>query len=195
MGGSGVINFTQLHAFSGAFVDLSRFIDYPDEETFSDEAYQELVQHFPETAQKPKLLAAVDALRSEDLLHQQAHYSNLFEMNKRYTLYMSYYKMTDSRERGTILAKLKMLYEMFGVTIDGNELADYLPMLLEFLAFGSFDGDYRKQDLKLAFQVMEDGTYTLLQNAAADIDDPYFQIIQVIRQTLRDCVEVEVKTQ
>lgn len=187
-----MINFKQLHALSDAFVDLSRFIDYPDEDTFSDEAYVDFVKNYPETAQKQKLLAAVDDMRQEDLLQQQAHYSNLFEMNKRYTLYMSYYKMTDSRERGTILAKLKMLYEMFGVTIDGNELADFLPMLLEFLAFGSFDGDERRQDLKLAFQVIEDGTYELLKNAAGDIEDPYFRMIQVIREELRSCVEMEV---
>lgn len=188
-----MINFTQLHALSEAFLDLSRFIDYPDADTFSDESYEDFVQHYPETAQKPKLQKVVAELRATDLIHQQAHYSNLFEMNNRYTLYMTYYKMTDSRERGTLLAKLKMLYEMFGVTIDGNELADFLPMLLEFLAFGSFDGDDRKQDLKLAFQVMEDGTYTLLQNAAAEIDDPYFRMIQVIRQELRSCVEMEVE--
>lgn len=189
-----MINFKQLHALSDAFVDLSRFIDYPNEETFGDEAYTDFVKNYPETAQKQKLLAAVDEIRQDDLLHQQAHYSNLFEMNKRYTLYMSYYKMTDSRERGTILAKLKMLYEMFGVTIDGNELADFLPMLLEFLAFGSFDGDERRQDLKLAFSVIEDGTYELLKNAAGDIEDPYFRIIQVIRAELRSCIEMEVAT-
>ncbi|WP_054700086.1 nitrate reductase molybdenum cofactor assembly chaperone [Secundilactobacillus odoratitofui] len=188
-----MINFDQLHALSEAFVDLSRFVDYPDEETFNDESYDDFVKHYPETAQKPQLMAVIDELRQDDLLKQQAHYSNLFEMNKRYTLYMSYYKMTDSRERGTILAKLKMLYEMFGVTIDGNELADFLPMLLEFLAFGSFDNDPRRQDLKLAFQVIEDGTYELLKNAAADIDDPYFRLIQIIREELKSCVEVEVE--
>lgn len=100
--------------------------------------------------------------------------------------------MQDSRERGTVLAKLKMLYEMFGVSIEGSELSDYLPMMLEFLAYGDFDGDYRKQDFKLAFQVIEDGTFELLKNAQAEIDDPYFQLIKVIRAELRSCIEMEV---
>jgi nitrate reductase delta subunit len=65
------------------------------------------------------------------LLKQQTNYTGLFEMNRRYTLYMSYYKMTDSRERGTVLAKLKMLYEMFGVAETTSELSDYLPLMLD----------------------------------------------------------------
>ncbi|AKP64356.1 nitrate reductase molybdenum cofactor assembly chaperone [Levilactobacillus koreensis JCM 16448] len=188
-----MINFDQLNVLNDALVDLSRLVDYPDDDTFSPAARADLVATYPETAQKAKLLKVFDQLAQGTPLQQQEHYANLFEMNKRYTLYMSYYKMTDSRERGTVLAKLKMLYEMFGVTIAGSELADFLPILLEFLAYGSFDGDPRKQDLKLAFQVIEDGTYTLLQNAAAEIDDPYFQLIQVVRAELRTCVEMEVQ--
>jgi len=188
-----VINFDQLNVLNDALVDLSRLVDYPDDDTFSPATRADLVATYPETAQKAKLLKVFDQLAQGTPLQQQEHYANLFEMNKRYTLYMSYYKMTDSRERGTVLAKLKMLYEMFGVTIAGSELADFLPILLEFLAYGSFDGDPRKQDLKLAFQVIEDGTYTLLQNAAAEIDDPYFQLIQVVRAELRTCVEMEVQ--
>ncbi len=193
MGGFGVINFKQLDQLTDAFVTLSRLIDYPDAETFSRATYDELVAHYPQTTQKDRLLALVKQLGGADPLAQQTHYASLFEMNKRYTLYMSYYKMDDSRERGTILAKLKMLYEMFGVSIEGNELADFLPMVLEFLAYGNFTDDPRQQDLKLAFQVIEDGTYTLLEHAKAELDDPYFQLIQVIRAELRTCVESEVK--
>ncbi|ANZ62778.1 nitrate reductase molybdenum cofactor assembly chaperone [Secundilactobacillus paracollinoides] len=187
-----MIKFDQVTALQDAFIDLSRMIDYPDEDTFSPQVYDDLVANYPETAQKQRLLTVFEALSQGTALDQQSHFSELFEMNKRYPLYMSYYKMVDSRERGTLLAKLKMLYEMFGVSIDGSELADYLPMILEFFAYGSFDGDPRKQDLQLAFQVIEDGTFTMLQNAAAEIDDPYFQLIKVIREELRSCVETEV---
>ena len=100
--------------------------------------------------------------------------------------------MTDSRERGTVLAKLKMMYEMFGLTTVSSELADFLPLLLEFLAYGHFADDPRQQDIKLAFQVIEDGTYTMLQNAAAELDDPYFRLLQVVRAELRTCVETGV---
>ncbi len=188
-----MINFEALSKRRPAMVLLSRLIDYPDAQTFSQETKRELVATYPQTPQRQRILTLFDALGQGTVLQQQTHYANLFEMNKRYTLYMSYYKLADSRERGTILAKLKMLYEMFGVQVAGNELSDYLPMMLEFLAYGEFTGDNRRQDLKLAFQVIEDGTYRLLQNAQAEIDDPYFQLIQAIRAELKACVEMEVE--
>lgn len=187
-----MINFEQLSKLQPALIDLSRLIDYPDAQTFSNRAKQDLFANYPDTSQRQKLFEIFNQLSEGTVLDQQAHYANLFEMNKRYTLYMSYYKLQDSRERGTVLAKLKMLYEMFGVSIEGSELSDYLPMMLEFLAYGDFDGDYRKQDFKLAFQVIEDGTFELLKNAQAEIDDPYFQLIKVIRAELRSCIEMEV---
>lgn len=187
-----MINFEQLSKLQPALIDLSRLIDYPDAQTFSNQAKQDLFANYPDTSQRQKLFEIFNQLSEGTVLDQQAHYANLFEMNKRYTLYMSYYKLQDSRERGTVLAKLKMLYEMFGVSIEGSELSDYLPMMLEFLAYGDSDGDYRKQDFKLAFQVIEDGTFELLKNAQAEIDDPYFQLIKVIRAELRSCIEMEV---
>ncbi|MCG5036028.1 nitrate reductase subunit beta [Lactiplantibacillus plantarum] len=191
-GGFGVINFKQLTTMQPTLVTLSRLIDYPDEMTFATATRQNIVTGYPATVQKAKLLAAFDELAAQPLLAQQAHYAGLFEMNKRYTLYMSFYKMTDSRERGTILAKLKMMYEMFGLTTVSSELADFLPLLLEFLAYGHFADDPRQQDIKLAFQVIEDGTYTMLQNATAELDDPYFRLLQVVRAELRTCVETGV---
>ena len=191
-GGFGVINFKQLATMRPALVVLSSLIDYPEPATFATASRVNIVANYPETAQKNNLLAAFDQLATHTPLEQQAHYASLFEMNKRYTLYMSFYKMTDSRERGTILAKLKMMYEMFGLTTVSSELADFLPLLLEFLAYGHFEGDPRQQDIKLAFQVIEDGTYTMLQNAAAELDDPYFRLLQVVRAELRTCVETEV---
>lgn len=188
-----MINFVQLQQQVTVFAYLSKLIDYPQSDTFSQAMLVKLTENYPETKQKKMLLQTFKRLNSGNLLDQQTHFANLFEMNKRYTLYMSYYKMTDSRERGVVLAKLKMLYEMFGVSIAGSELADYLPMILEFLAVGNFADDPRRQDLQLAFEVIEDGTYVLLQNAVISAD-PYFDLIRIIRNELRTCVENEVKT-
>ena len=102
--------------------------------------------------------------------------------------------MTDSRERGTVLAKLKMLYEMFGVAEATSELSDYLPLLLDFLACGDYLDDPRRVDLQLALSVIEDGTYNLLANAAADSDNPYIKLIQVTRNIIGSCVKAEVRT-
>ena len=140
-----------------------------------------------------QLLTLVDQLAQPGLLEQQTVFTGLFEMNRRYTLYMSYYKMTDSRERGTVLAKLKMLYEMFGISEVTSELSDYLPLMLEFLAYGDYLDDPRRNDLQLALGVIEDGTYNLLQNAVVDSDKPYIKLIEFTRDLLGSCIKTEVK--
>ena len=194
-GGFGVIDFKRLAQLRPTFAILSRLVDYPTTDTFSATTRQQLVaDRALAQATRKQLLGLFDQLAAPTYLEQQTNYAQLFEMNRRYTLYMSYYKMTDSRERGTVLAKLKMLYEMFGVAEATSELSDYLPLLLDFLACGDYLDDPRRVDLQLALSVIEDGTYNLLANAAADSDNPYIKLIQVTRNIIGSCVKAEVRT-
>lgn len=190
----GVINFKRLAGLKGTFAVLSLLIDYPTAETFTGEKRQKIANDNELTSsEKEELLSLFDQLAKPQLLDQQAIFTGLFEMNRRYTLYMSYYKMTDSRERGTVLAKLKMLYEMFGISEVTSELSDYLPLMLEFLAYGDYLDDPRRKDLQLALGVIEDGTYSLLQNAVVDSDKPYIKLIKFTRNLLGSCMKTEVK--
>lgn len=45
---------------------------------------------------------------------------------------MTYNQFDTQKERGQMLAKLKVLYEMFGLKMVDNELSDYLPLMLIF---------------------------------------------------------------
>ena len=45
---------------------------------------------------------------------------------------MTYNQFDTQKERGQMLAKLKVLYEMFGLKMVDNELSDYLPLMLQF---------------------------------------------------------------
>lgn len=87
---------------------LSRLIDYPDQETFSPEMRAALVEN-PALSKEQQVTFGelFDELNQGTLLDQESHFASLFEMNRRYTLYMSYYKMTDSRERGRSLLNSK----------------------------------------------------------------------------------------
>lgn len=188
-----MIDFERLTTLKNTFVILAWLIDYPDKETFSDELRQQVVHDQAlSTATRGEILSLFDELSSLPSIERQEMYTHLFEMNRRYTLYMSYYKMTDSRERGTILARLKVLYEMFGVSEATSELSDYLPLLLEFLAYGDYLNDPRRQDIQLVLSVIEDGTYTLLKNAVTDGDNPYIQLIRITRSLIGSCIKMEV---
>ncbi len=191
MGGSGVIDLKQLDQSRRNFYYLSHLIDYPQPELqsagFLENFEKEYDENSPYKAQVAAIITEFQAQSFESLTQT---YSNYFEMNKRFTLYMTFYRFEDSRERGEILAKLKMLYEMFGVAASDQELTDYLPLMLEFLAYGDWQDETqdRVKDLTLLFSVVEDGTYKLLENGAIYQDQAYFKLLKIIRAELGKCV-------
>ena len=66
-----------------------------------------------------------------------------------------------------MLAKLKVLYEMFGLKMIDNELSDYLPLMLQFLQVARWENDVRAEDnLKLIIMIIEDGTYEMANHLA-----------------------------
>jgi len=184
-----VINIEKLNSLKQGFVYLSRLLDYPNESLLTDDFVNDFKAEYAETPSKDKLLNIIYEIQRYSLEDLKTHYVSLFELNNRYTLYMSYYKMTDSRQRGQLLAKLKMLYEMFGVRINGTEMSDYLPLMLEFLAFSDWKNDDRQQDLKLLFSVIEDGTFNLLENSKVQSEDMYFEVIKIVRAEFKSCLE------
>lgn len=107
------------------------------------------------------------------------------------TLYLSYYRFEDSRERGGLLAEMKLLYEMFGTELQQPELTDYLPTILEFLFYSNWENDDRFQELSLIFSVLEDGTYKILQRNKAIEDLAYIKLIALIREELKTCILTE----
>jgi nitrate reductase delta subunit len=58
-----------------------------------------------------------------------------FDLQKRCSLHLSYYLHGDRRQRGLALLHLKRMYAAAGLLLEGGELPDYLPAMLEFAAF------------------------------------------------------------
>ncbi len=188
MEGFGVIKTETLQALQPTFLILSEIIDFPTEDFQSPQFLKEIEENFAEIPEKKEVLNLVKGLQKKSLSDLKEQHTSLFELNKRLTLYTTYYRFEDSRERGTVLAKLKMLYEMFGVSLQQAELTDYLPTMLEFLGVGQFQDDPRINDLQLLFSVLEDGTYEMLRKGQEYDNEAYLALIQCIRQILRYCV-------
>lgn len=64
----------------------------------------------------------------------QQHYVETFDLDKRCGLYLTFYGEGDKRERGAALLRLKRMYRAAGLPLEGSELPDYLPVMLEFAA-------------------------------------------------------------
>jgi nitrate reductase delta subunit len=61
-------------------------------------------------------------------------YVQSFDLHKRSALYLTFYSLGDRRDRGLGLLRLKKLYRAAGLPLEGRELPDYLPVMLEFAA-------------------------------------------------------------
>jgi nitrate reductase delta subunit len=188
----GVISISELERLRKGFLLLAQAVDFPDAEVQSADFAAEVNEFFPEIAEKAQFLEILNDFQGLGFQELQESYTSLFELNKRVTLYCTYYRFEDSRERGGVLAKLKMLYEMFGVELEQAEMTDYLPTMLEFLGLGIWtDGpvvDARIEDMNLLFSVLEDGTYEILQHAKERSEEPYIKLVRLIRSLLRYCV-------
>ena len=61
-------------------------------------------------------------------------YTDTFDFSSETSLYLTYHLYGDLRERGQVLADLKSWYREAGYAVEGEELPDYLPLVLELTA-------------------------------------------------------------
>lgn len=73
-------------------------------------------------------------LGANELLDAQERYVGLFDRNRSLSLHLYEHVHGDSRERGEAMVRLATLYKLHGLEVTANELPDYLPLYLEFLA-------------------------------------------------------------
>lgn len=63
-----------------------------------------------------------------------AEYVELFDLRRRCCLYLSYYTAGDTRKRGKALVQFAAVYRAAGYAVDGGELPDFLPAVLDLAA-------------------------------------------------------------
>ena len=84
--------------------------------------------------QRDGLAALLNELCQGDILDVQARYDGLFERGRSVSLLLFEHVHGESRDRGQAMVDLMDRYTQAGLVIDVNELPDYLPLYLEFLA-------------------------------------------------------------
>ncbi|UOF92069.1 nitrate reductase molybdenum cofactor assembly chaperone [Fodinisporobacter ferrooxydans] len=112
---------------------LSLLLQYPDEW----ENYKELCEEVA-NIQHPQIKQCVfsflEYLEAASIDECKVNYVYTFDFNSKTNLYLTYSNQGEERERGQSLVNLKQLYEAAGFAMTSEELADYLPLVLEFLA-------------------------------------------------------------
>lgn len=73
-------------------------------------------------------------LQTLDLYELQERYVDLFDKTRKLSLHLFEHVHGESRDRGQAMVDLAKLYENGGLMLAANELPDYLPLFLEYLA-------------------------------------------------------------
>ena len=152
-------------------------LEYPDEELFdASPAMSAIAAELPGRAGRD--LHAFLARRVEiGRDRAEEEYVATFDFHKRASLHLSYFRDGDRRQRGATLLGLKRRYREAGLELEGGELPDYLPAILEFAALapgGEADAVLGR---------MRPGI-ELLRAALHDIDSPYAGVLDAVVSTL-----------
>lgn len=116
---------------------FSRLLDYPTEQLH---AYADELRSLVETAEsvpgpvRQNLLTFLEGRLSQDLLDWQSDYDGLFERGRSVSLHLFEHVHGESRDRGQAMVDLMAQYRQAGLELNVNELPDYLPLYLEFVA-------------------------------------------------------------
>ena len=120
----------------------------------------------------------LDGWQREPLAQLQADYVELFDLSRKYTLYLSYWTDGDTRRRGQVLAEVKQHYRRSGFLVNlRGELPDYLPVVLEYAAMvGPKDGIDLLQRYRASLELIR---LSLAERSAA-----YSAVLQAVCETL-----------
>jgi nitrate reductase molybdenum cofactor assembly chaperone NarJ/NarW len=151
---------------------------YPDAELL--EAGGELraaVAELPRSRAAAVLGEFLDWWSSSDPLELAEHYVETFDLDKRSGLYLTFYGKGDKRERGQALVRLKRMYRASGLPLEGTELPDYLPVMLEFAAAAPTGrGELVLREHRAALELVRIGLH--------ERDDPYARVLDAVCLTL-----------
>lgn len=158
---------------------LSALLEYPD---------QELIDHLPEirteigkcpdveATEKEALLKLLGHMADTPLTELQAAYVKTFDLTPEHSLHMTHHLFGDDNDknRGPALIDLGELYKDYGVKVMTNELPDYLPLVLEFVAF-------LEEDEATAFLSDANKVLTVLTNNLNKAQSPYAPLLSIIK--------------
>jgi nitrate reductase delta subunit len=99
------------------------------------------------------------------------HYVQTFDLHRRCTLYLTYYRYGDTRKRGMAMVIFKTAYRDAGFVPSDDELPDYLPMVLDFAALCP-----RGQRLLSGHRA----DLELLRRNLAKADSPYADVVAAV---------------
>jgi len=157
---------------------LSLVLQYPSAELLGVRAeIADAARALPESPARRALEPFLAYWVGEPASTLPQQYVATFDLEKRSTLYLSYYLYGDRRQRGMAFVRLRHLYAAAELEPATRELPDYLPLVLEFAAAAPVEaGTAVLTEYRPALE--------LLHRALQAAGSPYADVIQALRLTL-----------
>jgi nitrate reductase delta subunit len=147
---------------------------YPDERLIG--ARREIaaaIAAVPRAEEREPLARFGEHLAGGSQLSLARVYVETFDLDRRTSLYLTYYQHGDTRKRGMALLRLKRLYAAGGLEQAGGELSDYLPLMLEFAALAPPGiGETLLREHRPALE--------LLRRGLQDASSPYGHLLEAL---------------
>ena len=160
-------------------------LDYPDHELYAlTPELAAAADLIGARAGGPELRAFLDHRLRIGEYAAQEEYVATFDFHKRASLYLTYYRDGDRRQRGASLLGLKRCLREAGLELSNGELPDYLPVVLEFAAL---DPHGAGPVLARFRAVIE-----LLRVSLRDIDSPYAGVLDAVTRVLPTLTAAEL---
>ena len=119
---------------------LAVLLAYPDEALLAGLPELRTAAAELPRAERRALQPVLEGLESTPLSELRRAYVETFDFDRRCGLHLTYHVHGDRRQRGLELVRLKRRYAEAGIPLEGSELPDYLPVVLEFTSLRPDEG-------------------------------------------------------
>jgi len=155
---------------------MARLLDYPDQELLDNlpgilDAIQQTDTIAPK--EKEELLQLIAWMNLHDLIGLQSQYVQTFDMVPEHDLHLTHHLFGDDRGRGPALIDLSEYYKASGLEVAGNEIPDFLPLILEYVS--TLDELQARVFLGDAAKVLK-----VLGDNLEKAESPYARILRIV---------------
>ncbi|HBE19873.1 MAG TPA: nitrate reductase molybdenum cofactor assembly chaperone [Cyanobacteria bacterium UBA11149] len=159
---------------------FAALLTYPSPELLNniDKGYRQLITDYPEAAALIKQFQTF--VDSTAISHLEEIYTSTFDVNPVCFPYPGFHIFGENFNRADFLVKLQQKYQEHGFKAPENELADHLPVMLEFLST-------LEQNAVLAQELIEDCLLPALEKMTGGFkgENPYFGVLRSLLSVLQ----------
>jgi nitrate reductase molybdenum cofactor assembly chaperone NarJ/NarW len=165
---------------------MSLLLQYPDAELTSGRGQlAAAVAGLPASPAAAALADFTGWFTAQEPETLERHYVETFDLRRRSSLYLTYYLHGDTRRRGMALLTLGRRFRAAGWDVDGGELPDHLPVVLEFAALsGPGRGEAPLRQHRRGLE--------LIHHALTDAGSPYRHLLAALLSLLPPATEEDL---